>query len=57
MRENGIIVEGKRKFKATTDSDRTFDIAQTLLERDFTSDPRGLASAMGLGPVAAPWRS
>ena len=38
MRENGIIVERKRKFKATTDSDHTFNIAPNLLERDFTAD-------------------
>jgi putative transposase len=38
MRENGIFVERKRKFKATTDSDHTFSIAPNLLERDFTAD-------------------
>ncbi|MCA3342819.1 MAG: IS3 family transposase [Roseomonas sp.] len=38
MRENGIIVERTRKFKATTDSDHTFNIAPNLLERDFTAD-------------------
>jgi putative transposase len=38
MRENGIFVERKRKFKATTDSDHTFNIAPNLLERDFTAD-------------------
>ena len=27
MRENGIVVERTRKFKATTDSDHTFNIA------------------------------
>jgi transposase InsO family protein len=31
MRENGIFVERKRKFKATTDSDHTFNIAPNLL--------------------------
>jgi len=35
MRENGIIVERTRKFKATTDSDHTFNIAPNLLDRDF----------------------
>jgi transposase InsO family protein len=29
MRENGIVVERTRKFKATTDSNHTFNIAQT----------------------------
>jgi transposase InsO family protein len=38
MRENGIVVERTRKFKATTDSDHTFHIAPNLLERDFTAD-------------------
>ena len=38
MRENGIIVERTRKFKATTDSDHTFNIALNLLDRDFTAD-------------------
>ncbi|CQR87167.1 IS3 family transposase [Paracoccus aminovorans] len=35
MRENGIAVERTRKFKATTDSDHTFNIAPNLLDRDF----------------------
>ena len=38
MRENGIVVERTRKFKATTDSDHAFNIAPNLLERDFTAD-------------------
>ncbi len=38
MRENGITVERTRKFKATTDSDHTFNIAPNLLERDFSAD-------------------
>jgi hypothetical protein len=38
MRENGITVERTRKFKATTDSDHTFNIAPNLLDRDFTAD-------------------
>ena len=37
MRENGIIVERTRKFKATTDSDHTFNIAPNLLDRDFAA--------------------
>lgn len=37
MRENGIIVERMRKFKATTDSDHTFNIAPNLLDRDFAA--------------------
>jgi transposase InsO family protein len=38
MRENGIVVERTRKFKATTDSDHTSNIAPNLLDRDFTAD-------------------
>lgn len=38
MRENGIVVERTRKFKATTDSDHRFNIAPNLLDRDFTAD-------------------
>jgi putative transposase len=38
MRENGIIVERTRKFKATTDSNHTFNIAPNLLDRGFTAD-------------------
>ena len=38
MRENGIVVERTMKFKATTDSDHTFNIAPNLLDRDFTAD-------------------
>ncbi|WP_141693140.1 IS3 family transposase, partial [Thioclava sp. SK-1] len=38
MRENGITVERTRKFKATTDSDHTFNIAPNLLDRDFTAE-------------------
>ncbi len=38
MRENGIVVERTRKFKATTGRDYTFNIAPNLLERDFTAD-------------------
>ena len=38
MRENGIVVERMRKFKATTDSDHTFNIAPNLLDRDFMAD-------------------
>ena len=35
MRENGITVERTRKFKATTDTDHTFNIAPNLLHRVF----------------------
>jgi putative transposase len=38
MRENGIVVERTKKFKATTDSDHRFNIAPNLLDSDFTAD-------------------
>jgi putative transposase len=38
MRENGIVVERTRKFKATTDSDHMFNITPNLLDRDFTAN-------------------
>lgn len=37
MRESGITVERTRKFKATTDSDHTFNIAPNLLDRNFSA--------------------
>jgi putative transposase len=38
MHENGIVVERTHKFKATTDSDHTFNISPNLLGHDFTAD-------------------
>lgn len=38
MAENGIKVKRNKKFKATTDSDHTFNIAPNLLNQDFTAD-------------------
>ena len=35
MRQNAICVVRTRKFKATTDSDHTFNIAPNLLKQDF----------------------
>ena len=37
MRENGIIVERTRKFKATADSDHSFNTAPIPLDRGFTA--------------------
>lgn len=37
-RQNGIVVGRTRKFKATPDSDHTFNIASNLLDRDFMAD-------------------
>jgi transposase InsO family protein len=38
MRENGIKVIRTQKYKVTTDSDHTFNIAPNLLDQDFTAD-------------------
>ena len=35
MRENAIVVKRNKKFKATTDSNHSFNIAPNLLDRDF----------------------
>lgn len=40
MRQNGIQVIRRRKFKRTTDSDPAFNIAPNLVQQDFaTSGP------------------
>lgn len=38
MLENGIEVKRNKKFKATTDSNHSFNIAPNLLNRDFAAD-------------------
>ncbi|SNT40139.1 Transposase InsO and inactivated derivatives [Tropicimonas sediminicola] len=38
MSQNGISVKRSKKFKATTDSDHSFNIAPNLLDRDFSAD-------------------
>jgi putative transposase len=38
MRENGIKIIRTQKYKATTDSNHTFNIAPNLLDRDFYTD-------------------
>jgi len=37
MKENGIKVRRNKKFKATTDSNHSFNIAPNLLDRDFSA--------------------
>lgn len=37
MRQNGIRIVRSRKFKRTTDSDHTFNIAPNLLQQDFSA--------------------
>ncbi|WP_375544389.1 IS3 family transposase [Leisingera caerulea] len=38
MRQNGISVKRSKRFKATTDSNHSFNIAPNLLDRDFSAD-------------------
>lgn len=38
MRENGIKIIRTRKYKITTDSNHTFNIAPNLLDQDFSAD-------------------
>ena len=38
MRENAIAVKRNKKFKATTDSNHSFNIAPNLLDRDFFAE-------------------
>jgi len=38
MRQNRITVERNKKFKATTDSNHSFNISSNLLDRDFDAD-------------------
>ena len=38
MRQNSITIEGTHKFKATTDSDHTFNIAPNLLDPNFIAE-------------------
>ena len=38
MRENGIRVERSKKYKVTTDSNHSFNIAPNLLNRDVHAD-------------------
>ena len=52
-RENGIVVDRTRKFKATTDSDHTFNIAPNLLGRDFTADQSNQKWAGDIGHIWA----
>ena len=54
MRQNGIVVERTRKFKATTDSNQTFNIAPNLLDRDFTASQPNQKWA---GDISYTWAS
>ena len=41
MRQNSITVKRNKKFKATTDSNHSFNITPNLLKRDFTQSEMG----------------
>ena len=51
-RENGIAVERTCKFRATTDSNRTFSIAPNLPDRDFTA---GQPNQKRVGDISCIW--
>ena len=56
MRDNGIKILRTQKYKATTDSNHTFNIAPNLLDQDFSADAQtksGLATYPISGPVKA----
>ena len=56
MRENGIKVIRTQKYKATTDSNHTFNIAPNLLDQDFSADGpirNGPETSATSGPVKA----
>jgi len=54
MRENGIKVARTQKYKVTTDSDHTFNIAPNLLDQDFTADGQNQKWA---GDISYIWTS
>ena len=56
MRENGIKIIRTQKYKATTDSNHTFNIAPNLLDQDFSADgpnQNGLETSATSGPAKA----
>jgi hypothetical protein len=55
MRENGIVVERTRKFKATTDSDHTFNIAPNLAAVITFGTPKPLCSEKGVAIDTKIW--
>jgi len=62
MRDNGIKIIRTQKFKATTDSNHTFNIAPNLLDQDFSADgpnQNGLVTSATSGPakVGSIWPS
>jgi putative transposase len=62
MREAGLRAKGRRKYKATTDSNHALPVAPNLLERDFQASrppPCGSATSRTSGRARAgcTWRS
>lgn len=51
MCQNGIRVERSKKYKMTTDSNHTFNIAANLLNRDFRPDRQTQKWACGISYV------
>jgi putative transposase len=48
MRDNSIKIVRTRKFKATTDSNHTFNIAPNLLDQDFSADAPNQKCPLGI---------
>lgn len=57
MRENGIIVERTRKFKATTDSNHTFNIAPNLARTATSVQPRRTRNGRATSAISGPERA
>ncbi|MBB3995663.1 transposase InsO family protein [Sulfitobacter undariae] len=51
MRDNSIKIVRTRKFKATTDSNHTFNIAPNLLDQDFSADAPNQKWAGGISYI------
>jgi putative transposase len=54
MRDNGIKIVRTQKYKATTDSNHTFNIAPNLLDQDFSADG---ANQKWAGDISYIWTS
>ena len=54
MRDNGIKIVRTQKYKATTDSNHTYNIAPNLLDQDFSADE---ANQKWAGDISYIWTS
>lgn len=52
MRENGIRVQHKRRYKATTDSGHHLPVAKNVLERQFAPEARNLVWTSDITDIA-----